>query len=154
MKIIEKIKNFCKDKKNLAIVILSALLLLSPSGQTNNTSKIDELTAEISSLRETISTLEKENQDLKQENSQLQASTTTTSESTDTTTTTDIADTTEISDTSVTTQPSDNDSEMVWVGNTGTKYHRESCRTLKGNGHQITMKQALSEGKQACKVCY
>ncbi len=45
-------------------------------------------------------------------------------------------------------------SAMVWVGNTGTKYHKQTCRTLKGNGHQITMQQALSEGRTACKVCY
>ena len=55
---------------------------------------------------------------------------------------------------STTTTSSDNNSEMVWVGNTGTKYHNEGCRTLKGNGHQITMKQALSEGREACKVCH
>ena len=43
---------------------------------------------------------------------------------------------------------------MVWVGNTGTKYHRQDCRTLKAKGHQITMQQALAEGREACKVCY
>lgn len=48
---------------------------------------------------------------------------------------------------------SDNTTEMVWIGDTGTKYHKQSCRTLKGNGHQITMKQALAEGRQACKAC-
>lgn len=49
---------------------------------------------------------------------------------------------------------SDNNSEMVWIGETGNKYHNQSCRTLKGNGHQITKKQALSEGRQACKICH
>ncbi len=44
--------------------------------------------------------------------------------------------------------------EMVWVGETGTKYHYQNCRTLKGKGHQITMKQALAEGRTACKVCH
>ena len=43
---------------------------------------------------------------------------------------------------------------MVWVGETGDKYHIQSCRTLKGKGHQITLQQALSEGRQACKVCH
>ena len=45
-------------------------------------------------------------------------------------------------------------SEMVWVGKTGTKYHKQTCSTLKGKGHQITMQQALSEGRTACKVCH
>ena len=46
------------------------------------------------------------------------------------------------------------DEQMVWVGDTGTKYHKQNCRTLKGNGHQITMQQAIAEGREACKVCY
>ena len=44
--------------------------------------------------------------------------------------------------------------QYVWVGDTGTKYHKEDCPTLKGSGHRITMDQALSEGREACKVCY
>ncbi len=51
------------------------------------------------------------------------------------------------------TETTNNNEEMTWVGDTGTKYHRKTCRTLKGNGHQITMKQALAEGRTACKVC-
>lgn len=47
----------------------------------------------------------------------------------------------------------DETSETVWVGNTGTKYHRQSCRTLKGKGHKITLKEALAEGREPCKVC-
>ena len=45
-------------------------------------------------------------------------------------------------------------SEMVWVGDSGTKYHNEGCRTLKGKGHQITLQQALAEGREPCKVCH
>lgn len=55
-----------------------------------------------------------------------------------------------------TTKPIDNvqtNSEMVWIGETGNKYHRQSCRTLKKGKKQITLSQALSEGRQACKVC-
>lgn len=43
---------------------------------------------------------------------------------------------------------------MVWVGDTGNKYHYQDCRTLRGKGHQITVQQALAEGRQACKVCH
>lgn len=46
-----------------------------------------------------------------------------------------------------------NNSETVWIGKTGTKYHRESCRTLKGKGTSITLKKALSQGREPCKVC-
>ena len=43
--------------------------------------------------------------------------------------------------------------EMVWVGKTGTKYHYQSCPTLKGKGRKITMKEALAQGRTGCKVC-
>ncbi len=43
---------------------------------------------------------------------------------------------------------------MVWVGKTGTKYHKKSCGTLKGKGRQITLKQALSEKREPCEKCY
>lgn len=49
---------------------------------------------------------------------------------------------------------SGNNTEMVWVGDSGTKYHHENCRTLKGNKHQITLQQALNEGREPCKVCH
>ena len=48
----------------------------------------------------------------------------------------------------------DENKQFVWVGNSGTKYHNQGCRTLKGNGHQITLEKALSEGRQPCKVCH
>lgn len=57
-----------------------------------------------------------------------------------------------VDSTSSTTQ--DTNTDMVWIGDTGTKYHYQSCRTLKGNGHQITLEQALAEGREPCKVCY
>lgn len=44
-------------------------------------------------------------------------------------------------------------SETVYIGDTGTKYHRESCRTLKGNAHAISLDEALAQGREACKVC-
>ena len=48
---------------------------------------------------------------------------------------------------------STNNSEMVWIGETGNKYHFENCRTLKGNKYQITMEEALAMGRTSCGVC-
>lgn len=45
-------------------------------------------------------------------------------------------------------------SGYVWVGETGSKYHKQTCPTLKGNGHKITLKEAKAQGREACKVCY
>ena len=55
---------------------------------------------------------------------------------------------------SVAESSSSESTQMVWVGNTGTKYHRQGCRTLKGGGHQITLSEALAEGREACAVCH
>lgn len=41
----------------------------------------------------------------------------------------------------------------VYIGATGTKYHRESCSTLNGNGRPISLSDALTQGRAACKVC-
>ena len=48
---------------------------------------------------------------------------------------------------------SDDEEEMVWVGNTGNKYHKQGCGTLRGKGHKITKKAALAQGREACKKC-
>ena len=56
--------------------------------------------------------------------------------------------------TSIQASTSTNKSQMVWVGETGSKYHNQGCRTLKGKGHQITLQQAQSEGRAPCKVCH
>lgn len=47
----------------------------------------------------------------------------------------------------------DLNSRTVYVGKTGTKYHRQSCHTLKGKGTGITIDEALAQGRQACKIC-
>lgn len=49
---------------------------------------------------------------------------------------------------------SSNDTEMVWVGETGTKYHYKGCRSLRGKGHQITMEEAIAEGRTSCGICH
>ena len=41
----------------------------------------------------------------------------------------------------------------VYRGKTGTKYHRQDCRTLKGGGIALTLEEAQSQGREACKIC-
>lgn len=43
--------------------------------------------------------------------------------------------------------------DYLYIGKTGTKYHEESCRTLKNGGRKITLSQAKKQGRAACKVC-
>ena len=62
---------------------------------------------------------------------------------------------------SVTEAPSNNHVEVhndttektVWIGETGTKYHYSNCRTLRGNKYEITLQEALNQGREPCKVC-
>lgn len=49
--------------------------------------------------------------------------------------------------------PVETTSATVWIGETGTKYHRQDCRTLKGNKYEIILKEAQSQGREPCKVC-
>ncbi len=42
---------------------------------------------------------------------------------------------------------------IVYRGKTGTKYHIESCRTLRGKGIPIKLSEAKREGREPCKVC-
>ena len=48
---------------------------------------------------------------------------------------------------------SESSSVIVYKGQTGTKYHRQNCRTLKNGAYPITLDEALSEGRAPCKVC-
>lgn len=99
-------------------------------------------------------------EELKQENTSQKETSNTSNQSTSTSssntnktnnkTTTNSSSSSSISNGSTS---NDETSETVWVGNTGTKYHRQSCRTLKGKGHKITLKEALAEGREPCKVC-
>ncbi len=85
----------------------------------------------------------------------------TTTEATTTTETTTKAETTT---TELTTQapapvvretppPIENNDIIVYIGETGNKYHKASCRTLKGNGSPITLTEAQAQGRTACKIC-
>ncbi|MGN0162701.1 MAG: stalk domain-containing protein [Candidatus Ornithomonoglobus sp.] len=42
----------------------------------------------------------------------------------------------------------------VWIGETGTKYHHQDCRTLRGNKYEITLEEAEAQGRTPCGVCY
>ena len=187
-----KKKTFWKDGKNIAIIILSVILLCTifviPSRNTDEdiaqyerkiselNKKIEVLNDQIKTLTSTINVKEKTTDNLNKENTSKKEEisnnstnqnnqqneikkttesvqqTTSTEKSSSKTTNTNNNNTNVSS--SPTTNSNDNQSEMVWVGETGSKYHYQDCRTLQGKGHQITLKQALAEGRQPCKVCH
>lgn len=54
---------------------------------------------------------------------------------------------------SVSEQSAAADSRTVYIGNSGEKYHKQGCRTLKGGGHAISLDDAVDAGYTPCKVC-
>lgn len=159
-----KINNLFKGK-NLAIIILSFLLFISIIGQpsvTDYENNINTLNTTISKQKEIISSNQDDTIKLQNENTQLKDKIAALEKENEilkniSQKTESKPSNTDTVPVTTTTQPkvqNNEITEMVWVGNTGTKYHIQSCGTLKGKGHQITLQQAISEGRQACKVCH
>lgn len=43
--------------------------------------------------------------------------------------------------------------DIVYLSATGSKYHRQTCRTLKKKPTSIERKKAEESGYAACKIC-
>ena len=152
-------KSFWKDKKNIAIIILAFLTLCflmayADSDSYKSQEQITELENQINTLKSEVEGKNNQITDLQNSKSQLEDENANLASQVDELQ--KISQNTNLSsiNSSEPQTSTDTNTEMVWVGETGTKYHNQNCRTLKGNGHQITLKQALSEGREPCKVCY
>jgi len=42
---------------------------------------------------------------------------------------------------------------IVFITNTGTKYHRETCNSLRRSKIPVTLEQAIERGYEACRIC-
>lgn len=42
----------------------------------------------------------------------------------------------------------------VYIGQTGTKYHKQDCQSLKGKGTAISLSEAQAQGREPCGICY
>ena len=132
-------------------LVIAFILFLAIAPTTDNNKELETTTTEIT----TETTTEE---------------TTTTTVATTTSTTTTETTTVEITTEPPTSAPvvssnnsssSYNDSAVsdnstantVYIGKTGSKYHRQTCRTLKGNGSAISLSDAKSQGRTACKIC-
>lgn len=43
---------------------------------------------------------------------------------------------------------------IVFVTDTGTKYHRDGCQYLNMSKHQMELQQAINQGYTPCSVCH
>ena len=53
----------------------------------------------------------------------------------------------------ITSNSDDEESDIVYIGKTGKKYHYKDCHTLKGQGRAISLKEAKKQGRQSCQHC-
>ena len=45
------------------------------------------------------------------------------------------------------------DEIIVYITNTGTKYHRETCNSLRRSKIPVTLEQAIERGYEPCRNC-
>lgn len=45
------------------------------------------------------------------------------------------------------------DDYYVYIGKSGTKYHRNTCHTIKNYAEKISLKEALEQGRTPCGIC-
>ena len=50
-------------------------------------------------------------------------------------------------------EPQQPTERTVYITPTGSKYHREHCRTIKGDKTAISLSDAIARGYEACGVC-
>ena len=77
----------------------------------------------------------------------------------DTASDTEISDLVENNDDALIEKENDDDNlsiteDTVYVTKSGSKYHKQDCHTLKGNGSPISVTDAESNGKTPCKICF
>ena len=153
-------KKISKEQiKTIVIAVLAVTLLgfVSSDNTQELSNKIENLTdsnnnlsAKIVELNEVLDQKNKEIQNLENAQNEIAANN---QISQDTSSSNTLVTDTSASQ-SASNNSNDENEQLVWVGNSGTKYHNQGCRTLKDNGHQITLEKALSEGRQPCKVCH
>ncbi len=124
---------------------------------TDNEKKITELQQEEkkNEINESIKTLETEKQKLEEEKqtltTQIEELKKTSSILTERK---NVRASTSTSSSSVTTTAQNTNSAIVYVTNTGKKYHKSSCSYLKKSKIQMNLSEAQSEGYTPCSRCY
>lgn len=138
-------------KKIVAIILSVALLCLLPTGcldvpvdsaESLNTSQEETTTTTTTSTTADTTTTS---------NTTSTTSTTTTTTATTTTTTTAAETTTT---TITTTAKAPTQTAMVWIPQSGSKYHSKAgCSNMK-NPSQVSKDEAINAGYEPCKRCY
>ncbi len=146
----------------IAALIIFAILLFSFCGETDDTATQNEV-----ATREIVSTEEQEPTDTAVETTSEDETEAITQESTEYVTEVATKEPTEVPTEPPTQAPTEEPTEppteaveettkrevMVWIPNSGSKYHsRAGCSNMK-NPSQVTLEKAQSWGYEPCKKC-
>ncbi len=125
-------------KKILTLILAIALMGLCVTGCSTVSYDVTDSSAEVS----------------EQERSTTSTTTTTTTTTTTVTTTTTTSTTTTTTTKLTTTTTQNNVEDMVWIPQSGSKYHsKANCSNMK-NPRQVSKSKAIGLGYGACKKCY
>ena len=174
-------KNFWKDKKNIAIVILSVLLFFSIGSSDDNSTnsylrnQVSDLSTQVKALEEEnnklntslnefnsvpneteeyknkIARLELQVNELENKNSELEKEITSVKEEKSKLLTSQTKSVASTKPESV--ESSTSNSYTVYVTKTGAKYHRDGCRYLSRSQIAKSKNDAIAQGYTPCSVC-
>lgn len=165
------VKSLQEENTNLQNSYEETLASFTELESTNQTlqSQLEEKDSEIASLKQSVDTtstyegqikeLEKQVESLKEENTTLQSKVTnleTAAASSSSTATT--SDSAKSSDSTANMDTPDNSSTgsgtIVYITNTGEKYHLGSCSYLRQSKIEIDKEDAIAQGYSACSRCH
>lgn len=175
-------KTFFRDKKNIAIIVLSLLLLISIGTTTNKNNisekadaniasiledkkdttqedkkRIEELENKNKILIEEKQNLETEKGILEEKNKELNTQIENLSKEASTKNSTQNntqTNNTQTNNTQTYTTAENTNSAIVYVTKTGKKYHRAGCSYLKNSKIEMTLTDAKARGCTPCSKCY
>lgn len=119
----------------------------------DNQKQIKDLQDENKMLNEEKQNLESEKSRLEEENKTLNAQVEQLKKTSETKSTTSNA-TTSTQNTQTSTTKQNTNSAIVYVTNTGEKYHKSNCSYLKKSKIQINLSEAKAQGYTPCSRCY
>lgn len=125
-------------------LVIAFILFLTVAPTTNNNKELETTTTEVTTETTTVATT----------TSTTTTETTTVKITTEPPTSAPVVSSNNYGSSYNDSAVSDNSTaSTVYIGKTGSKYHRQNCRTLKGNGSAISLSDAKSQGRTACKIC-
>ena len=140
-------------KAILFLLILSSILFL-PACENNNVNISVDDTQKVSTSSAQNLFLAEENAGYDYTSDSPQADTTAKAQTQTKTQTQAVSKTSATGSPAVTETDADPQSKIVYITDTGKKYHRDGCQYLRESRHAISLEDAQNEGYSPCKKCF